>query len=48
MGAQSVGKSTLFEGFLDQWPMYKRPETSYRDIIEEKKLKINKKGTEKS
>jgi GTPase SAR1 family protein len=48
MGAQSVGKSTLIEGFLDQWPMYKKPETSYRDIIEEKKLKINKKGTEKS
>lgn len=48
IGAQSVGKSTLIEGFLDLWPMYKRPQKTYRDIIEEKKLKLNKKGNEKS
>jgi len=48
MGAQSVGKSTLIDEFLKKWPMYTKPSKTYRDVIEEKKLKINKKGNEES
>lgn len=48
IGTQSVGKSTLIERFLEQWPMYRRPQKTYRDIITEKKLKLNRKGNEKS
>ena len=44
MGAQNVGKSTLVEEFIKQWPMYKRPEKTYRDIIKEQNLNINKQG----
>lgn len=48
MGSQSVGKSTLIQEFISKWPMYKVPEKTYRDLIQEKKLKLNKKGTEES
>jgi len=44
MGAHSVGKSTLIEQFLQQWPMYNRPERTYRDIIKEKNLNVNMSG----
>ena len=48
MGAQAVGKSTLITNFLKQWPMYSQATVTYRDIVQEKKLKVNKKGTEES
>lgn len=48
MGSQSVGKSTLIQEFLTRWPMYSLPKKTYRDLIQEKKLKLNRKGTEES
>jgi thymidylate kinase len=48
MGAQAVGKSTLIKKFLQQWPMYKTPDVTYRDIIKKQKIKLNKKGDAKS
>jgi thymidylate kinase len=48
MGAQNVGKSTLVEQFLKEWPMYKRPEKTYRDIIKEQNLNLNMQGDKES
>jgi len=48
IGAHATGKTTLIEEFLKQWPMYKRPEKTYRDFIKEQKLEINKQGTKES
>jgi GTPase SAR1 family protein len=48
MGAGAVGKSTLIDQFIEKWPMYKKPEKTYRDIIKEKGLKLNKKGNKES
>jgi len=48
IGAHSVGKSTLIEQFIKQWPMYKKPEKTYRDIIKEKNLNINMQGDKES
>ncbi len=48
MGAHCVGKTTLIEQILKQWPMYKRPSKTYREIIKEKQLSINKQGTKDS
>jgi hypothetical protein len=48
IGAQAVGKSSLINQFLKKWPMYTTPKRTYRDIIAEKKLKINKKGNKES
>ena len=48
IGAQNTGKSTLVENFIQKWPMYKRPEKTYRDLIKEKKLDVNKQGTRDS
>jgi hypothetical protein len=48
IGAHNTGKSTLVENFIKQWPMYKRPEKTYRDIIKEKNLNINKEGNKES
>lgn len=47
-GPQNSGKSTLIEEFLKEWPMYKRPSKTYRDIIKEKGLPLNKQGTKES
>lgn len=47
-GPQNSGKSTLIEEFLKEWPMYKRPTKTYRDIIKEKDLPLNKQGTKES
>lgn len=44
-GAGAVGKSTLIEGMIQQWPMYKRPSRTYRDIINEQGLIVNKEST---
>ena len=48
IGCQASGKSTLVKEFLQEWPMYKTPQTTYRDIIKEKKLPINKQATKES
>jgi len=48
MGTQCIGKSTLIEDMILQWPQLCRPESTYRDLIKEKKLKINKTGNKKS
>lgn len=48
IGAHSVGKSTLIDEFVKKWPMYKRPEKTYRDIIKEKNLNLNKAGDKDS
>ena len=37
-GTACQGKSTLVKDFLNQWPSYKTPKKTYRDIIEENKL----------
>jgi thymidylate kinase len=48
IGPQNSGKSTLIKNFIDRWPMYKKPEKTYRDLIAEKKLPVNKNGTKES
>jgi hypothetical protein len=48
IGAQNVGKTTLVEEFIKHWPMYKRPEKTYRDFIKESKLNLNKNGDKQS
>lgn len=48
IGAHCVGKSTLVEQFLKEWPMYKRPEKTYRDIIKEQNLNLNMQGDKES
>jgi hypothetical protein len=48
IGAGAVGKSTLIEQFIEKWPMYKKPTKTYRDIIAEQGLLINKQGTKES
>lgn len=48
IGAQNTGKSTLVENFIKQWPMYKRPEKTYRDLIKEQDIKLNKIGDKES
>jgi predicted ATPase len=48
IGAHCVGKSTLIEEFLKKWPMYKTPEKTYRDIIKDKNLQLNRAGDKAS
>jgi predicted ATPase len=47
-GAGGVGKSTFVEDFLSNWPSYKSSGKTYRNLIKEKKLNINKKGDQES
>lgn len=37
-GCASSGKSTLLKAFLQKWPMYTTPKTSYRDYLTENNL----------
>ena len=48
IGPHASGKTTLIEEFLKKWPMYKRPVKSYRDIVTEQSLPLNKTGTKES
>jgi len=41
-GSACQGKTTLVNDFIENWPMYKRSNESYRKIIKEEKLGINK------
>ena len=48
-GCQNIGKSTLIEEFLKQWPMYKKADNSYREIAKKNtKVKLNTEGDEES
>jgi len=48
MGAQCTGKSTLIKEFISTWPMYKTPEITYRDLIKDENLKLNKESDERT
>lgn len=48
IGAGAVGKSTLIDKFIEKWPMYKKPKKTYRDIIKENGLSLNKQGNKES
>jgi nicotinamide riboside kinase len=41
IGPQNTGKSTFIEDFLKDFPHYKTPQKTYRDVIEEKGLDVN-------
>lgn len=47
-GTACIGKSTFIDDFISRWPMYKKPETTYRDIIKEKNLSLNREGNRES
>lgn len=47
-GCQASGKTFLINEFLKEWPMYKKPSKTYRDLIKEKGLPINKQATKES
>lgn len=42
---QCIGKTTLVKDFLKNWPMYETSKKTYRDLIREKNLPINKETT---
>ena len=44
-GTANLGKTTLINDFIQEWPLYKTPESSYRDLLKEKKYPCNKKVT---
>lgn len=47
-GTQCQGKSTFIEDFMTRWPMYKKPSKTYRDIIKDKNLSLNREGNRES
>ena len=48
VGAANQGKSTFVNDFLENWPMYKKGEGNYRNLIKAKKLQTNKTGNAES
>jgi len=44
-GTACQGKTTLINDFLKTWPSYTRSNESYRKVLKEEKLKINKEVT---
>ena len=48
MGPACSGKTTLINQFLQNWPQYKQSEKTYRDLIKEKNLNLNKEGNKES
>lgn len=42
VGTANQGKTTLINDFLKNWPSYNKSKESYRALIKEQKLKINK------
>jgi hypothetical protein len=44
-GSACQGKTTLINDFLKQWPMYKRSAESYRKVVKEKNITLNKQCT---
>jgi len=47
-GTQCQGKTTFIDDFIGQWPMYKKPSRTYRDIIASKNLQLNQGGNRES
>lgn len=41
---QCNGKTRFIESFKNRWPMYSSPAKTYRDIIKEKNISLNKEG----
>lgn len=41
-GTASIGKTTLIQDFLKNWPNYQTPKYTYRDILKEKNLPHSK------
>jgi thymidylate kinase len=48
MGTQCNGKSTLINGFLKKWPMYKEVKSTYRRLLKTNKITANQEGTAES
>jgi predicted ATPase len=48
VGTQCIGKSTFIKDFLDKWSMYSTPTKTYRDVVKERNISINKLGSEES
>jgi len=48
IGTQCIGKTTLIDDMMLQWPQLNKPTKTYRDLIKEKKLPVNKHGTKES
>jgi GTPase SAR1 family protein len=48
IGTQNVGKTTYINDFIKKWPMYKTPDSSYRDLIKKENIPHSKNGTEHS
>lgn len=48
IGPQNTGKTTFIKDFLKEFKHYKTTKESYRDLIEKKRLKIDRLSTEKS
>lgn len=42
-GTANTGKTTLIKDFLNNWPNYRTPKSSYRDLIKEKNYPHSKK-----
>jgi len=47
-GAACVGKSTFIKDFLENWPSYQFSGETYRAILDEKNIKLNKEGNQES
>lgn len=47
-GTACQGKTTLVRDILEKWPHFKQPEKTYRDVIKERGLVINKNGNKES
>lgn len=43
-GTSCVGKTTFINDFLKQWPMYKAPKRSYRQVAKKDDIKLNREG----
>jgi len=48
IGTQCIGKTTLIQDMKERWPDFTTPKSTYRDLIKEKKLPVNKNGTKES
>jgi len=42
-GSAGIGKTTVVNDFLKNWPNYKKSNESYRDLLKKEKIPINKK-----
>jgi len=44
-GAQSQGKTTFINDFIKAFPMYKKSENSYRELLKDSNIKVNREGS---